>query len=54
MQNYSQRLVELITAIAVIEDRYAVDVLNNILAQPAAANGGGSTGAAATPKPMSE
>jgi hypothetical protein len=32
--DYHQRLVELITSLAVIENRYAVDVLNDILEQP--------------------
>ena len=43
--DYYQRVIELITSLAIIEDRYAVDVLNDILRQPAdgqpAANGPG-------------
>jgi hypothetical protein len=33
--DYYQRIIELITSLASIEDRYAVDVLNDILRQPA-------------------
>jgi hypothetical protein len=44
-----QRLVELVTEVAVHEGRYAVEVLNDILAQPAAPAGeNGSPTTAAT------
>jgi len=52
--DYNQRLLELVTALAIIEDRHAVDVLNDILGQPAAANGVGRAGAAETSKPLSD
>lgn len=32
--DYPQRLLEVVTAIAELEDRYAVDVLNDILCRP--------------------
>jgi hypothetical protein len=53
--DYQQRLLELISSLAVIEDRYAVDVLNDILRQPVdgqpAGNGPGRSGATKRSKP---
>jgi hypothetical protein len=49
-RDYSQRVIELITDLALAEGRYAVDVLNDILHQaaagPAPANGPGALGQA--------
>jgi hypothetical protein len=53
-RDYFQRIIELISSLAVIEDRYAVDVLNDILGQSAVANGVGHASTAETPKPRSE
>jgi hypothetical protein len=52
--DYSQRLLELITALSVIEDRHAVDVLNDILNparhdQPSSPDGQGRTAETAAP-----
>jgi hypothetical protein len=49
--DYLARLVELITALSVMEDRYAFEVLNDILQQPAAyqrANPDGQNGTGRT------
>ena len=35
-RDYMQRIIELVTDLAVAEDRYAVEVLNDILRQPGA------------------
>jgi hypothetical protein len=35
-RDYPQRIIELITELALVEERYAVDVLNDILQQEAA------------------
>jgi hypothetical protein len=41
-RDYPQRVIELITDLALAEDRYAVEVLNDVLRQPAeAASGNG-------------
>jgi hypothetical protein len=46
-RDYPQRVIEFLSDLAVAEDRYAVEVLNDILQQgsigPAAANGPGSS-----------
>ncbi len=44
-RDYTQRIIELVTDLALAEDRYAVDILNDILHQatvePVSANGPG-------------
>jgi hypothetical protein len=45
--DYPQRILEVITELAEIEDRYAVDVLNDILKQPGHGEPNGAAQAAA-------
>ncbi len=46
-----QRMIDLIADLASIEDRWAVDVLRDILAQPAEARGSNGSSVSRTPGP---
>jgi hypothetical protein len=49
-RDYVQRVIELVTAVALTEKRYAVDVLNDILRPPAETDSNGISAASASEK----